>query len=169
MSAATVETQSIGAEAVRGLYHHLAAQAQRSWTPGGIPGLHEAPFLLSFLRQLSEQGWGLAQGIPLPREEDASIRMRGLRDGGEFASPSHQRGLEGQSLGEPSDTVHFLSSLLARHAQEEWGRAYEAHAESRFVLAHNARSRVGRLRAYGNAIVAPVAQAFIEAYLGARA
>lgn len=33
-------------------------------------------------------------------------------------------------------------------------------------LAHGAPARVGRLRGYGNAIVAPQAQAFIEAYLG---
>ena len=36
---------------------------------------------------------------------------------------------------------------------------------STFPLAHGAPARVGRLRAYGNAIVAPQAQAFIEAYL----
>ena len=34
-----------------------------------------------------------------------------------------------------------------------------------FPLAHGATARVGRLRAYGNAIVPQVAQAFIEAYL----
>ena len=34
-----------------------------------------------------------------------------------------------------------------------------------FPLAHGPANRVGRLRGYGNAIVAPVAQAFIEAYL----
>ncbi|KAB2716650.1 DNA cytosine methyltransferase [Brucella intermedia] len=34
-----------------------------------------------------------------------------------------------------------------------------------FPLAHGAATRVGRLRGYGNAIVAPAAQAFIEAYL----
>ena len=34
-----------------------------------------------------------------------------------------------------------------------------------FPLAHGASQRVGRLRAYGNAIVAEVAQAFIESYL----
>jgi DNA (cytosine-5)-methyltransferase 1 len=32
-------------------------------------------------------------------------------------------------------------------------------------LAHGAASRVGRLRAYGNAICVPQAQAFIEAAL----
>ena len=36
-----------------------------------------------------------------------------------------------------------------------------------FPLAHGAASRVGRLRAYGNAIVAEAATAFIEAYLDA--
>jgi len=37
-----------------------------------------------------------------------------------------------------------------------------------FPLAHGSPARVGRLRGYGNAIVAPAAQAFIEAYLDAR-
>jgi DNA (cytosine-5)-methyltransferase 1 len=37
-----------------------------------------------------------------------------------------------------------------------------------FPLAHGAASRVGRLRAYGNAICLPQAQAFIEAYLETR-
>ena len=34
-----------------------------------------------------------------------------------------------------------------------------------FPLAHGAPARVGRLRGYGNALVAPQAQAFIESYL----
>jgi DNA (cytosine-5)-methyltransferase 1 len=37
-----------------------------------------------------------------------------------------------------------------------------------FPLAHGAASRVGRLRAYGNAIVPQVAQAFIEAFMECR-
>jgi len=37
-----------------------------------------------------------------------------------------------------------------------------------FPLAHGAAARVGRLRAYGNAIVAQAAQTFIEAYLDTR-
>ena len=38
-----------------------------------------------------------------------------------------------------------------------------------FPLAHGAAERLGRLRGYGNAIVAPAAQAFIEAYLESKA
>lgn len=34
-----------------------------------------------------------------------------------------------------------------------------------FPLAHGAPARVGRLRGYGNAIVAPQAEAFIEAVM----
>jgi DNA (cytosine-5)-methyltransferase 1 len=34
-----------------------------------------------------------------------------------------------------------------------------------FPLAHGATARVGRLRAYGNAIVAPVAEAFVRAFI----
>jgi len=37
-----------------------------------------------------------------------------------------------------------------------------------FPLAHGAPARVGRLRAYGNAIVAPVAAEFIRAYMSVR-
>ena len=58
-----------------------------------------------------------------------------------------------------------LSSILARHAQEAWSLAYEPYAAAGFPLEHGARARVGRLRGYGNAIVADAAQAFIEAYL----
>jgi hypothetical protein len=61
--------------------------------------------------------------------------------------------------------VHLLPSLLARHAHSAWGQAYEAHAEIGFPLGHNAFSRVGRLRAYGNAIVAPLAAEFIAAVM----
>ena len=38
-----------------------------------------------------------------------------------------------------------------------------------FPLAHGVAGRVGRLRGYGNAIVAPAAQAFVEAYLESEA
>ena len=45
--------------------------------------------------------------------------------------------------------------------------SYKTYAEIGFPLTHDAKSRVGRLRGYGNAIVAPVAEAFIEAVISA--
>ena len=61
------------------------------------------------------------------------------------------------------DAVHFLSSLLARHAHSAWADAHAAYAEVGFPIGHNSPSRVGRLRAYGNAINAEAARIFIEA------
>jgi DNA (cytosine-5)-methyltransferase 1 len=54
-----------------------------------------------------------------------------------------------------------------RDAKWLWCRdgKYRAVEPGTFPLAHGAPARVGRLRGYGDAIVAPVAQAFIEAYL----
>jgi DNA (cytosine-5)-methyltransferase 1 len=37
-----------------------------------------------------------------------------------------------------------------------------------FPLAHGAPNRVGRLRGYGNALCAPVAEGFIRAYMEIR-
>ena len=36
-----------------------------------------------------------------------------------------------------------------------------------FPLTHGIANRVGRLRAYGNALVAPAAEAFVRAYMAA--
>jgi DNA (cytosine-5)-methyltransferase 1 len=53
-----------------------------------------------------------------------------------------------------------------RHADWLWCRdnAYRPVEPGTFPLAHGAPARVGRLRAYGNAIVPQVAEAFIRAY-----
>jgi hypothetical protein len=162
VNAFTVESQISRAEAMRMLLENLGAEAKRCWPLGGVPGLHEASFLLAFLRQLQEQGWKIAEGISLPRPETAGGALRGMRCEQTAASASHRRGLDKQQPGEFADPVCFLSCLLARHAQEAWGDAHAAHAEIGFPLTHGARSRVARLRGYGNAINAKAAQAFIE-------
>jgi len=167
INAATAQSEGGRTAAMRNLLDHLGAEAKRGWPTGRLPGLSEAPFLLSFLRQLQEQGWRIAEGVALPRPEAASGVLRGVRNHKEVTGPSHQRGLDGQLPGEPSNPVHILSSLLARHAQAAWGHAYSTYAEIGFPLAHGARSRVGRLRAYGNAINAAAAEEFIRAHLGA--
>ncbi len=162
INAWTVESQIDGSQALRDLLIHLGTQAQRCWEAGRIPGLHEAPFLLAFLRQLTEQGWRISERLPVSCEEVAEASMRSVRRDGEQTGSSHQYGLEGQQTGERADPVPVLSSLLARHARAAWDNAHAAYAETAFPLAHGARSRVGRLRAYGNAINAQQAQIFIE-------
>jgi len=179
INAWSMESQIDRDQALRNLLLHLGAAAQRCWTLGGIPGLHEAPFLLAFLRQLAQQGWGVAQRLPISCKEVAEAGVRGVRLDGEQAGAPRRYGLAEQQAGERADAVPFLSSLLARHALAEWDDAYAAHAEIGFPLAHNARSRVGRLRAsglkssnrvgrlkgYGNAINAEAARAFIRSYM----
>ncbi len=62
----------------------------------------------------------------------------------------------------PSPTNGLWSDADWLHCRDGKWRPVEPGT---FPLAHGAAARVGRLRGYGNAIVAPVAQAFIEAYL----
>ncbi|MFY7925542.1 MAG: hypothetical protein ACOVN5_07005 [Aquidulcibacter sp.] len=119
--------------------------------------------MLAFLRQLTEQGWAFPERLPSESAETSEAELRVLRHLRSLACPSRERRLDGQQTGECTDTLRILSSILARHAQEAWGRAYDAYAALGFPLAHGARSRVGRLRGYGNAINAAQAEAFCEA------
>jgi site-specific DNA-cytosine methylase len=162
---ATAQSEGGRAAAMRNLLDYLGAEAERCWPSGRLPGLHEAPFLLAFVRQLQEQGWRIAEGLALPRPEAFRAELRVLRVSEPTPGAPHQHGLAGQQPGEHTDSVHFLSSLLARHAHTAWGHAYSTYAEIGFPLAHGARSRVGRLRAYGNAINAEAARIFIECTL----
>jgi len=61
--------------------------------------------------------------------------------------------------------LHILPSILARHAQAAWADAYAAHAVIGFPLSRGEPNRVGRLRAFGNAIVSPLAAEFIKAFM----
>ncbi len=79
----------------------------------------------------------------------------GLSDGRHFA-------LEGQPATSP--TNGFWGSADWLYCRDGKWRPVEPGT---FPLAYGAAARVGRLRAYGNAIVPQVAQAFIEAYLDA--
>jgi DNA (cytosine-5)-methyltransferase 1 len=168
INATAMEAKILGTEAVRMLWEDLGAQAQRCWPTRGVPRLHEAPFLLAFVRQLASQGWHLAQGIPLSRQKDARSVMRGMWLLEATGSASHQRGLDGQSSGERADIVRVLSCILARHAQAAWGEAYKTYAAVGFPLSTGEPARVGRLRAYGNAIVPQVAAEVVSAYLDCR-
>lgn len=68
------------AEELRNLCEALDAQAQRGWTPGGLPDLHSAAFLLAFVCQLAAQWWRIAQGLPLSCSQAAGAGVRVLWD-----------------------------------------------------------------------------------------
>lgn len=162
IDAATAQTKGGRAEVMRALLEDIGAQAKCGWPAGRLPGLHEAPFLLAFMRQLQEQGWRIAEGIALPRPEATNGVLRSVWHDQAIAGAPHRRELEEQRASESPDFVRVLSRILARHAQEAWGVAYEAHAEIGFPLGTGHRNRVMRLRGYGNAINAAAAQAWIE-------
>jgi site-specific DNA-cytosine methylase len=131
---------------------------------GGLDCFPTAPVLLAFLRQLASQGWRFSECVPRASAEAAEARLRVLRGGEVPASAPRQRGLDGQPPVQHPDLVRVLSSILAQHASAAWGEAYRANAAAVAPLAHGAVSRVGRLRAYGNAIVPQVAAEFIGAW-----
>src|SRR3990167_6766261 len=98
-----------------------------------------------------------------------AVGERSGRDAG--AVLGAQSGFEGGVRGEPDGTQYASN---ARECNGFWSDAewiYCRDGKRRpaqpgvFPLAHGAAARVGRLRAYGNAIVAPVAVEVIRAYM----
>lgn len=156
-----LETGLSHREALRDLWNAAVEASPRLWTPGGIPGLHEAPFLLSFVRQLAEQGWGIPECLSVQGKEVSAGRMRVLWSEVGTPCPPHQLKLEGQPSGEYPDALRLLSSILARHAHQAWEVAHSAYAETRHPLGKGLHGRIGRLRAYGNAIVPQEAAEFV--------
>jgi hypothetical protein len=157
--------QTRPSEVLRDLHESLSAEASRFREPGSRSGLHEAPFLLAFLRQLSEQGWRFATNPSVPSAKTPKEELRMLRDDELQAGSSRKPGLERRSSRKHSDSLHLLSSLLARHAHQAWFDAYSAYAEIGFPLGHKCLARVARLRTYGDAINVEVAKTFVEACL----
>lgn len=150
-------------EELRNLCLALGEEAQRIGPLGGLGDIQAPQVLLAFVCQLASQGWSVAQGLPLRRQEGARTGLRMLWDREAAARASRGRGLEEQRVRELADALHFLSPVLARYAQEAWGEAAEAHAEIGFPLGKGHVARAPRLRGYGNAIVPEVAAAFVRA------
>ena len=121
--------------------------------------------LLSLFPSHDHQGWSVTQIISCAGEKTQEDVLRGLRQSEAVTRPSHRRGLDEQRQEQHPDSMRILSSILAFHAQKAWGEAFDRNAADVHPLIVGAKNRVGRLRAYGNAIVAPQAEAFIRAYL----
>lgn len=79
--------------------------------------------------------------------------------------PVEQHGAEGRGRAENAATPSFWANAEWIYCRDGKHRPVEPGT---FPLAHGATNRVGRLRGYGNAINAQVAQGFIEAYMSAQ-
>ncbi len=151
-------------EAVRNLWDIVSEEEVRLRPDGGFDSVREAPFLLAFLRQLSDQGWKFPIGDERASSEASRNVLRVLRFTEQPSYTSRGRGLDEQQSGEPANPLRFLSQILAYHTEVCWRDTGWQDVGS-FPLAHNVQNRVGRLRAYGNAVDAEATREFIEATL----
>lgn len=154
-----------GREGMRNLWHLLLSEEVEGRTDGGFDRLHEAPFLLSFMRQLAEQGWKFAFGDERSGAKAFEDHVRMLRYTPTARYSSYRRGLDEQRPGEPADALRQLSQIVACHTAICWGATRWKDAGTSFPLAENAPGRVLRLRGYGNAIVPQVAAQFIRNFM----
>ncbi len=131
---------------------------------------------------------GRADRLPASRQERCEVRNK-LGDGSTVCELAHtsSSGLEGcqhdtaqQARWRRSEKgLSRADGAISQHAPPSQTNGFWRAADwlfcrdgkwrpvepSAFPLAHGSPARVGRLRGYGNAIVAPQAQAFIEAYM----
>jgi hypothetical protein len=161
------DSQTDPREALRAVWkaHEPAALL---WPSRRLSDISEAPLLLAFMRQLADQGWALAEGVLCSSAEASESALRGVRLGVAPARSPRRRELAEQRPEQLADAVCVLSSILARHAEKTWGDRFRKDAAAAFVLSHGVTNRVGRLRAYGNAIVPSCAAEVIEAYCEVR-
>jgi DNA (cytosine-5)-methyltransferase 1 len=109
---------------------------------------------------------GLADSNRGQRDGRAEAPGRNDRDRQDAGRAESDRGVAGRGGAErPGPTNGYWRDADWLGCRDGKWRPVEPGT---FPLAHGAAARVGRLRAYGNAIVAPQAAEFIRAYLEAR-
>ncbi|MDI3304634.1 MAG: DNA cytosine methyltransferase [Burkholderia multivorans] len=168
VNAWAIRHQADPGEALRRVWLDLRAQALCEREAGRFSGVQSPAVLLAFLRQLTEQGWRFTDALACEGAAAPQIVVRVMRFDPSAACTPLRRELEEQLAGQPANPLQELSSILAHHAAKCWGDACREKAgAASFPLSHNAPARVGRLRAYGNAINAEAAAQFIGAYLDA--
>ncbi|WP_340584052.1 DNA cytosine methyltransferase [Brucella pseudintermedia] len=134
------------------------------------------------LAHANDKGSQGRRGMP-ERTAECAVGSSGLADG--LADANRQHGYDGgcgssHDCGQRSEPTELREGertvLRPRPTNGHWRDAdwlfcrdgkWRPVEPGTFPMAHGTAARVGRLRGYGNAIVAPAAQAFIEAYLEA--
>lgn len=132
-----------------------------SGTPRGQASVLEAQILLAFLCSL-----GATRSSPTNRsrltKKGGQVHCQALQFlrlvSGTVGTPRGWQPDE-QRVAEHPDSLRALSLVLACDAKAYWTEANNAHA---------ATNRVGKLRAYGNAIVPGLAAVFIQSFMEAR-
>ena len=122
-------------------------------------------------------GWGSSEAS---NGGTSRIESERLRNAGGLADTDYERCLGQHALLQRQESGRNAKDSLEVTGRGEagfWSDAewiycrdekYRPVEPGTFPLAHGATSRVGRLRAYGNAICAPQAEEFIKAYLETR-
>ncbi|MDE5878708.1 MAG: DNA cytosine methyltransferase, partial [Desulfovibrio sp.] len=127
----------------------------------GAQALRPTPAPGVFGGLVDTAGSGRTRGCP-----PLAVQGRSAERGGPSAQPICARKLQGQS--------ERLDCSAAQPTQGFWRDAdwllcrdgkYRPVESGTYPLAHGIPARVGRLRGYGNAIVAPQAEAFVRAFL----
>jgi hypothetical protein len=138
---------------------HLYEGAGGKKQSTGVCGKLYAPqVLFDFMlgQAAARNGATDSSSIKKAGKEKVAGAMRIMRMDGGFVYPSCQWQSNEQQRTQSSDPLHELSFLLACDAQAFGEAVFDAHA---------AINRVGMLRAYGNAIVAPLAAEVVKALM----
>ncbi len=127
----------------------------------GAPHIRQRLWFVAHSDDARLEGWARAGGA-----DQRVAGPRGVVGGVANASD----GVVDRTFLEVSEESHFtVANRSAFWANAEWipcrDGKWRPVEPGTFPLAHGATGRVGRLRAYGNAIVAPVAQTWIEAVM----
>jgi hypothetical protein len=153
------------AEAMSTVWQIISQEPEAFWPVGECAGVSPQEVLFPFLRELlsaCDAAGSIVQGQKVQEGE-----VRGLRDREETTRSPHRREPMEQRPGEHSDPMRELSWVLAQHVRAVWEAYWRANATAYPLLSHGEKNRVGRLRAYGNAIVPQVAAEVIRAFLEA--
>ena len=151
------------AEAMSTVWQIISQEPEAFWPVGECAGVSPQEVLFPFLRELlsaCDAAGSIVQGQKVQEGE-----VRGLRDREETTRSPHRREPMEQRPGEHSDPMRELSWVLAQHARAVWEAYWRANATAYPLLSHGEKNRVGRLRAYGNAICAPLAAEVISAFM----
>jgi hypothetical protein len=150
-------------ETMREVWEYVWQEPEAVRPVGQCAGIYTQEILLAFLCQLSSACGASREFISC--KETEKDELRSLRDRSETSCTSCERQSIGQSSRKYSDALHELSWVLAQYAGEMWEAHKRENAKPLPLLMHGVPARVGKLRAYGNAIVPQVAAEVIRAFM----